>query len=205
MRAMHRRTFTTMALAIGVFGSSAATASANLAEDDIVLGDPVAKVTVVEYLSPSAIWAAEWHRDVFPQVRSTLVDTGRVGWALREMVTLPENFSVAGFLLARRVGRDRYLPMIEAIFAAHAEIYRTGDFEGVLRRIAGDFGLSVEEYRACLTDEAAIKAIYRRSEAAEAAGVVGVPEIVVGDNRFQGSKVATLSAVTEAVTRAEAG
>ena len=48
--------------------------------DDMALGNPRAPVTVVEYASLGCPHCAAWARDVFPELKKSYIDTGRVRW-----------------------------------------------------------------------------------------------------------------------------
>ncbi len=50
---------------------------------DIVMGNPDAKVTVIEYASPTCPHCAQFSNDVFPVFKSTYIDTGKVQFIMR--------------------------------------------------------------------------------------------------------------------------
>ncbi len=70
------------------------------AEGDMAMGAPEgAKVTVVEYASVTCSHCAAWHKETWPEFKSTYVDTNKVRYVFREIPTPPANVAVA---LARR-------------------------------------------------------------------------------------------------------
>ena len=75
--------------------------------DEMVLGNPNAKVTVIEYASASCPHCARWNEDVYPAFKKKYVDTGKVKYVFREFLTPPTEVAAAGFLLARCAGKDK--------------------------------------------------------------------------------------------------
>src|SRR5436190_1631949 len=54
--------------------------------DDMDMGAPKAKVTVVEYASVGCPVCARWDQEVFPAFKAKYVDTNRVHYVFREML-----------------------------------------------------------------------------------------------------------------------
>lgn len=55
----------------------------NVVIPDKVLGDPAAKVTVIEYASPTCPHCAAWSNDVLPAFREKYIATGKVKFIIR--------------------------------------------------------------------------------------------------------------------------
>jgi protein-disulfide isomerase len=62
---------------------------------DMSLGNPNARVTVVEYASLSCPHCAHFNDDVFPAFKAKYVDTGRVYYTLKEVLTAPQQVAAA--------------------------------------------------------------------------------------------------------------
>ena len=133
---------------------------------DMTLGDPNAKVKMVEYASLTCTHCGTFSNDVFPAFKAKYIDTGKVHYTFKEFLTPPNEVAAAGFLTARCAGKDKYFNVTDAIFHAQQEMFTTGDMRGVLLRIAQSAGLTEEQFNACITDEAALKALNERVEKA---------------------------------------
>jgi protein-disulfide isomerase len=150
------------------------------------MGNPNAKVKVVEYASASCPHCARFNNNVFPQFKAKYIDTGKVYYTFKEYLTPPENVAAAGFLVARCAGKDKYFQVLDAIFSQQQEMFQTGDFRGVLLRIAQSAGLTEQQFNACLNDEAAMKALNERvTRAVQQDKITGTPTFF-----FNGKKVA---------------
>lgn len=156
--------------------------------DDMSLGNPKAKVQVVEYASASCPHCARWDMEVFPAFRTKYLDTGRVRYTLKEYLTQPAALSAAGFMLARCAGKDRYFPVLDAVFRGQEEMVRTGDPRAVLHRIAADpGGLTDAQLDACLKDPAAEKALAARvARHMKVDKVTSTPTFIINGRRIEG-------------------
>ncbi|MBS0331564.1 MAG: DsbA family protein [Proteobacteria bacterium] len=170
--------------------------------DDMSLGDPKAKVRVVEYASASCPHCARWDMEVLPAFKAKYVDTGKVRYTLKEYLTEPEALAAAGFMLARCAGKDRYFPVLDAVFRGQEEMVRTGDPRGVLRRIAADpGGLTDAQLEACLKDVAAEKALAARVDRhVKADKVTSTPTFIINGRRIEGEM--TLPELDAAIAKA---
>jgi protein-disulfide isomerase len=145
-------------------GGSAATDMIHAPE--MTLGNPKAKVTVVEYASDTCSHCARFNAEVFPAFKAKYIDTGKVYYKFREFLTPPEPVSAAGFLLARCAGRDKYFAVVDAIFRGQPELFATGDVHGLLLRIAQSAGLTEAQFDACEQNQAALDALQKRVQTA---------------------------------------
>src|SRR3569623_104478 len=91
--------------------SVAGAGGAALTKDDMDLGNPKAKVTVVEYASVGCPVCAKWQKEVYPAFKAKYIDTGKVHYVFREMLVgggSEVTVASAGFLTSRCAGKDKY-------------------------------------------------------------------------------------------------
>src|SRR5690606_38164649 len=98
-----------------------------ISDQDMTEGAANAPVEVIEYASTSCSHCAAWGNDVYPQFKAKYIDTGQARYTVREILTPPQAFAAAGFLLARCAGEDRYFNVLEAVFRAQEPMFATGD------------------------------------------------------------------------------
>ena len=172
--------------------------------EDMTLGNPQAKVTVVEYASASCSHCAKWNEEVWPSFKTKYVDTGRVHYVFREFLTPPVELASAAFLMARCAGKDKYFSVIDAVFRAQPTMYSTGDIRGELLRIANSAGMSEQEFTQCIRDDEALKALNDRVEKAQReAKITGTPTFVVNGKTVASGEM-TLEQFDKAIAEAEA-
>jgi protein-disulfide isomerase len=180
-------------------GAHAAAPPAAPSPGEMSLGDAHAPVTVIEYASVGCPHCAVWANEVFPGLRAKYIDTGKVRFVFREMLTGNPALAAAGFLTARCAAPDRYFQVIDDEFAQQTAIGQEG--VEALARIALRAGVSHDRFEACLKDEAALKALDARTLAdARAHKVTGTPTFFVGDRRLDGEQ--TLQDLDAAIVKA---
>ena len=167
--------------------------------DEMSLGAAAAPVTVVEYASLGCPHCAVWSREVFPEFKRRYIDSGRVRFVLREMLTGDSAVAAAGFLTARGAGPAHYFQVVEELFAAEPRMERDGDDMPALLDVAARAGLTREQVAACLSDHAALAALEARTDAHAKLDAEGTPAFDVAGKRFSGeTSLATLAAAIDA-------
>ena len=154
-------------------GAALALASCNKAgggsasTEAMTMGKPEAPVHMEEYASTTCSHCGRFANEVFPGFKAKYIDTGKVRYTLHEFLTPPEAIAAAGFLTARCAGKDKYFSVIDALFHSQEEMYRTGDARGTLLKVAQSAGMTEAQFNACVSDEAAGKALNARVEKAQ--------------------------------------
>jgi protein-disulfide isomerase len=194
---------TALGLGLGAAGASLAdTTVATIQPDDMVLGSPKAKVTVIEYASASCPHCARFDKEVFPAFKAKYIDTGRVHYAFREFLTPPVQFAAAAFLLARCAGKGQYFGVVDAVFRAQDEIYSTGELRSHLQAIGKAHGVDDKAFEACFADTQALAALNERVQRYSTRDGVNVtPTFLVNGKRLEGEQ--SLADLDAAVAAAE--
>jgi len=193
---------TGLALALGLAACQKPVATA-VAADDMTLGSPTAKVTMIEYASVSCPHCAEWAIDVFPAFKAKYIDTGKVFYVAREALTADPAIAAAGFLTARCAGKDKYFQVVDAIYRGQEEIYRTGQPHTVLLNIARSAGMTDAQFDACIKDDKALTALNARWDRyVKDDHINGTPTFVINGKVYDKGAM-TLPEMDAAVTLAQ--
>ena len=115
-------------MALTVFGAAACSKTASTAstQDDMDLGNPQSKVTVVEYASVGCPVCAKFQQEVYPAFKAKYIDTGKIHYVFREMLVgggAEVAVAEAGFLVARCAGKDKYFAVNDAIFKNQTQAF----------------------------------------------------------------------------------
>jgi len=155
---------------------------------DHVLGSPKAKITIIEYGSVACPICGRFSATVMPELKAKYIDTGKVKYIFRPMLTGVPTIAVAGTRLAECAGKDRYFDVVDRVMKGQAEFYAWGENDmlarPVLLRIANEFGFNEDAYNKCVLDAAGIKAINLANDAAMKAGVNSTPTFYINGKRF---------------------
>jgi protein-disulfide isomerase len=173
---------------------------------DMTLGNPAAKVTVVEYASVGCPICAEWGRTVYPAFKAKYVDRGRVHFVYREMLVgggVEITTAAAGFVLARCAGPSKYFDVVEAVYRDQEAVFRTP--RPALMAIAKGAGLSEAQFTACLSNEAAFAELYKRTEANARTGKVNATPTFVINGKALEPGAQPLAALDAAIAHAASG
>lgn len=120
--------------------------------DDIILGDPGAKATLVEYSSLSCSHCAHFHNNVLPDLQKKYIDTGKLRLVIRPF---PLNApALKGALLVACAPQDLKAQFIKVLFETQAQWAFTESFLTPLKQIAGVGGISAETFDGCMQDKA---------------------------------------------------
>jgi protein-disulfide isomerase len=167
---------------------AAGSGSAQVTADDMVLGDPQAKVTVIEYASTACPHCARWNAEVWPAFKKKYVDTGKVRYVYREFITPPPQLAIAAPLLARCAGKAKYFTVLDEAFKAQEAIYAAGNIQPLLK-VAQDAGLSEDQIKTCLTDQKAVDAMQARVQTyVERDKINATPSFVVNGTKLEGEQ-----------------
>ena len=169
------------------------------AKGDMALGAGAdAKVTVVEYASVTCGHCAVWNEEVWPEFKTKYVDTKKVRYVFREFPTPPQDIAVAGFLIARCAGPDKYFDVVHDIMASQKEWMAGVAPRSTLFRVAAAAGLSQQQTEDCIRDKAAIEEMSKRIKAGIDAGVTGTPTFIVNGTKVADSSLSGLSEAIDA-------
>ncbi|MGO4410182.1 MULTISPECIES: DsbA family protein [unclassified Brevundimonas] len=180
----------TVALALAACGGK----NAAPAEGDMALGAPEgATVTVVEYASVTCGVCAAWNEEVWPEFKAKYVDTNKVRYVFREFPTPPQDVAVAGFLLARCAGEDKYFHVIDQMMRSLPELHSGTPARDILLRTAREAGLSETQFQTCVADPASVAAMEKRIKMAQDAGVTGTPTFMINGETVRDPSLDSLS------------
>ena len=153
---------------------------------DIVLGSEKAPVTIIEYASMTCPHCAHFSNTTFPELQKRYIDTGKVRFIFREFPL--DALAAAGFMLARCAGNDKFMPIVETLFAKQPEWMVQKPVEP-LKAIAKQFGYTEESFNQCLANQKVLDDIQVvRDRAADKLGVNSTPTFFVNGKKLTGDQ-----------------
>lgn len=173
--------------ALAVAGAAAlASAVPAFAQDEVTveemsIGSPDAPITVVEYASFTCPHCANFHTDVYPQIKENYIDTGKVRMIFRSVYF--DRLGLWADMMARCGGPDRYVGISGMIYEKQRE-WTAGD--GALAVVENLYGIgrlagqNDDDMKACMQDNDFAQALVKSSTAnAEADGIDATPTFVI--------------------------
>jgi protein-disulfide isomerase len=166
---------------------------------DFSLGSPDAPVKIIEYASYTCPHCANFHKNVFKNLKAEYIDTGKVHFTLREVYF--DRYGLWAAMVARCGGEARYFGIHDMLFDKQQDWAGSQDpMQAVqkLREIGLASGLDNAALDACLNDQATAEALIARFEKNMAADEVkGTPTIFINGDRHSNMSWADLKAILD--------
>lgn len=153
---------------------------------DMSLGNPGAKVTVVEYASFTCPHCATFHENQFKQIKANYVDTGKVRFVFREVYF--DRFGLWASMVARCGGEEKFFGMADLLMKGQKQWSRSGDpvaIAGELRKVGRLAGIDEDKLQSCLTDQDKAKSLIAWYQAnATADNIDSTPSFVINGKKY---------------------
>lgn len=160
------------------------------------MGNPAARVKLVEYGSLTCGHCANFAKSGMASLVGTYVRSGKVSYEYRNYIL--NGLDVAASLVARCGGPSRFFPVADELYAQQGQwmgrlsgftaaqkaqlnalpesqrLGRLAEVVGIVQ-IAARHGIAPVQAKRCLSDQAGLERLGKMSEAAQALGVEGTP------------------------------
>jgi len=150
-----------------------------------ILGDPNAKVTIIEFASLSCPHCAEFHKTRFAWLKTNFIDTGEVKFIFRDF---PLNRpALLGSMVAHCAEPTKYFAYLSLLFERQEYWAFSEPVEAQLAKLAQVVGMGQERLTECLQDEKlAEKIIKSRLDSQNTHNIESTPSFLVGDELIMG-------------------
>lgn len=178
-------------------------------DSDIVMGQASAQNVIVEYSSLSCPHCAHFHKEMLPEIKTKLIDTGKAKHIVRYFpLNLP---ALRAAELVECGAKSKRLEVLEDLYAKQDDWAFTPDFLDQLKGIAKTHGVDAAAFDSCMADEALeAKILNNRKEGMEKLHIQGTPSFFVNGKplKLEGgltteSFIEAVEAPTEAPAKAE--
>lgn len=195
----------TSLIPLGAVGAQTATApaeagAATIEPFEVVMGNPDAAVTVIEYASYTCPHCATFHANVLKPLTADYIDSGKIKFVFREVYF--DRYGLWAAMIARCGGEMRYGAMSHLLFESQAEWAGAGEATQVidaLRRVGLKSGLTNDELDSCLQDgemAQALVAKFQRDSAAD--GINSTPSLVINGTKHSNMNYDSLRKLIDA-------
>ncbi len=164
---------------------------------DMALGQPSAPVTIVEYASMTCPHCGRFTRDVFPTLKTNYIDTGKVYFVFREFPL--DELAFAASMAARCAPKDKFFPIIEALFHDQDNWAYVNNPEPALVKELIPFGFTQKSFEDCLKDTKIADGINQIAQTAQKSfGVDATPTFFINGEKHVGEMdVAGMEAILD--------
>ena len=184
---------TTLAVLAALFVSTHAAMAQDATDVDtsditeMVLGNPDAEVTVVEYASFTCPHCASFHAGAFKDLKKDFIDTGKIKFVYREVFFDRQGLWAAIVARCGEGAENRYFGIADMIYENQRGWARQEDPAAIvdsLRRFGKTAGLTDTQLDQCFTDAEGAQKLYARYlQQAEEDGVTSTPTFIIDGAR----------------------
>ena len=180
------------AVASGAAGNTAAATSSgpailNVTPDDEVMGKSDAPVTMIEYASLTCPHCAHFEVDIFPQIKSTYIDTGKLRFVFRDFPL--DALAVRAAVLAHCAGHERFFGFLQVLFQNQPTWEQADKPEDALAGIAKLGGIGKDQFDHCMADDLLTKRVSQsRLDAEQNLEIESTPTFFINGNKISGAQ-----------------
>jgi protein-disulfide isomerase len=139
-------------------------------------GDSGARVAIIEYADFECPYCGEYERQVFPQLLTDYIETGKVKYFYRDLPLPMHAHAMSAARAARCAGeQNKYWEMHDSLFAKQNAL----SAPAVLDR-AQTLGLDTTKFTECLSSEKYVADIQKSVSEAQRMGIDGTPTFFLG-------------------------
>ena len=152
------------------------------------IGKADAKVTVQEYFSLTCTHCAAFQKETFPQVKSELIDTGKIRYIWRSYPL--DQLALYAAMVARALPPERYEPFVTALLATQDRwaFTRTANPVEELTKLALLAGMSRPTFDTTVRDDKLKQFVLDEQAAGEKKYAVNsTPTFVINDKAYPGA------------------
>ena len=125
----------------------------DITENDFIIGDPNAPITIIEYASLSCSHCASFHNDTLSDLKKEFIDTGKANMVFRDF---PFNFpALLGSMILQCVPINLRYDYMNALFQLQSSWVNQENAKTTaeLYKIMQSGGMSKEEFDNCLSNK----------------------------------------------------
>jgi len=172
--------------------------------DDMTMGNPKAKVVLIEYAAPMCPHCAHFNNEIMPGIKKTYIDTGKVFYVFRVYpIGAPDGVAEK---LARCMPKAKYFPFMDQLFRNQQQWdpeFGVQDVRGALLLQARTAGMSEEQFNACVADPKRDEVINKvAADGTAKYNITGTPTLIVNDTVVTPGMVPTLEQMRGALDAA---
>lgn len=186
--------------ALAPLAANAQETAAAVEVQDFGLGPVDAKVKVIEYASFTCPHCANFHSDVWPQLKADYIDSGKIRFEYREVYF--DRYGLWAAMMARCGGELRYFGITDILFDTQAEWAATDDPALVvenLKKIGRTAGMEDAALDICMKDAATAEALVAHFETNfKADGIEGTPSFMINGVKHSNMTYDEMKAILDA-------
>ena len=167
--------------------SLSAIASLEDSKSEMVMGNPNAPVTIIEFASLGCHHCAKFHIETMPRIKEKYIDTGKVRFIFQDFpLGAP---ALAASMTARCAGSKKFFGFIDILFRSQEKWSKSKNPLQEITNIARFGGLSEEDVKSCLKQQSLLEHIRRGALVGqEDFKINSTPSFIIGNDVISGAQ-----------------
>ena len=161
----------------------------NLTENDFIIGNDNAPITIIEYASMSCNHCANFHNNTLPDIKKEYIDTGKVKYVFRDF---PYNYpALLGSMIMRCIPSEVRYDYMNALYKLQKKwvVRENAVTRQELYKIMQSGGMSKEDFDACINNVDLENQILEEVKAAQGEfNIRSTPSFLINGNLLEGDK-----------------
>ena len=167
---------------------------------DMMIGNPDAKVTVIEYASYTCPHCASFHAGTFKDLKKNYIDTDKINFVFREVYF--DRYGLWASMIARCAGPEKFFGLTDLMFQSQSSWTRAGEPAAIideLRKLGRLAGIDGETLEVCLNDNDKAKTLIAwYQEKAGADNIDSTPSFIINGKKLTNMSFAEMSEIIDA-------
>ena len=175
-------------VARGLFGVPPALAEETaVGDDERILGQVDAPITIIEYSSLTCPHCASFHKETLPTIKKNWIEPGKARLVYRDFPL--DGLALRAAAVAQCVEGDAYFAFLDALFRGQARWARATDPTGALAQVARLAGIDRKTFDGCIADKAAMDRILKQKvEGTRAFDIESTPTFIINGRKVAGAR-----------------
>lgn len=145
-------------------------------DDDAVLGDKKAKVTIIEFTDYQCPFCERHYTQTFKSIKKDYIDTGKVKYVVRDFpLSFHPNAQKAAESAECAGDQGKYFEMHDLLFGKQTNWVDQTDPLPAFKQFATDLGLDASKFNSCLTESKNAEEIGKDLQDGMASNIDGTP------------------------------
>ena len=120
-------------------------------DDDFVIGDKSAPITIIEYASLTCPHCASFHNNTYDDLKEKYIDTGKVNFIFRSFPL--DEASLRASMMATCAGEEKYGKFLKVLFSTQSNWSQKKNYLEVLANIGKLGGMPSSDFDLCIADK----------------------------------------------------
>ena len=167
---------------------------------DMMIGNPDAKVTVIEYASYTCPHCASFHTGTFKDLKKNYIDTDKINFVFREVYF--DRYGLWASMIARCAGPEKFFGLTDLMFQSQSSWTRAGEPAAIideLRKLGRLAGIDGKTLEVCLNDNDKAKTLIAwYQEKAGADNIDSTPSFIINGKKHTNMSFAEMSEIIDA-------